>query len=254
MVMPRLIPCLDVANGRVVKGTRFRDLRDSGDPVELAARYEAQGADELCLLDIAATPDGAGSALDVVRRVRAVLGIPLTVGGGVRTYGDAAALLDAGADRVAVNSAAFARPALVAEIAERLGRQCAVLSLDAARRLDGPGFEVVTHGGRRRTGADAVAWAAEAAALGAGEVLATSHDRDGTQAGYDLDLIRALRAALDVPIVASGGARSAAHMAAALDAGASATLAASILHDGLETVASLKASLLGAGVPVRTTP
>jgi imidazoleglycerol phosphate synthase cyclase subunit len=253
MLTSRIIPCLDVRDGRVVKGVRFADLRDAGDPVEQAARYEAQGADELVMLDVSATPDGRKTAVETVRAIRAVLSIPLTVGGGVREVGDALALLGAGADKVGVNTAAVDRPAILTELAERVGVQCVVLALDAAHRVDGAsGWEVVTRSGRHRTGIDAIAWAGEAERRGAGEILLTSWDRDGTGAGYDLPLIRAIAGAVRVPIIASGGAATAAHMAAALHAGADAVLCASILHDGVTTVGDLKASLARAGVEVRT--
>jgi len=245
----RVIPCLDVAGGRVVKGVRFQGLRDAGDPVERAARYAEEGADELVLLDVAATPAGRGHALEVVREVRRVLPLPLTVGGGVRSAEDAGALLEAGADKVAVNTAAVERPGILSELAERFGSQCTVLALDAA--ANGSGFEVVVRSGRERTGRDAVAWAREAAALGAGEVLLTSWDRDGTGAGYDLELIRAVRGAVGVPVVASGGAASPAHLAEAVAAGADAVLVASIVHDGVMSVAELKARLAELGVEVR---
>jgi imidazoleglycerol phosphate synthase cyclase subunit len=249
MLMPRLIPCLDVADGRVVKGIRFQGLRDAGDPVERAAAYAEQGADELVILDVAATPEARGTQAEVVRAVRRVLPIPLTVGGGVREAGDAERLLAAGADKVATNTAAVARPGLLDELARRFGRQCTVLALDAARR--DAGWEVVVLSGRRRTGADAVTWAAEAAGRGAGEILLTSWDRDGTGYGYDLELLAAVRAVVDVPIIASGGAAGPEHMAEALAAGADAVLAATILHDGHVTVATLKARLAELGVEVR---
>lgn len=252
MLTARLIPCLDVKDGRVVKGVRFSGLRDAGCPWELAAAYEAQGADELTLLDVSATSEGRRAALHTVAQVRAGLSIPLTVGGGVRSVDDAAALLQAGADKVAVNSAAVARPELLSELAERFGRQCVVLALDAALRLCGaPGWEVVVASGKQRTGRDAVAWAQEALALGAGEVLLTSWDRDGTRAGYDLPLLRAVSTAVHVPVVASGGASGPQHLWEALDAGADAVLAASIFHDGDHTVADLKAYLAARGVAVR---
>lgn len=252
MLMPRVIPCLDVDRGRVVKGVRFQGLRDAGDPVERAAAYAAQGADELVVLDVSATPDGRGHALETVRAVRAVLPLPLTVGGGVRTVADAGALLDAGADKVGVNTAAVAQPALLSELAGRFGCQCTILALDAARREQGAGgWEVVIRSGRERTGRDAVEWAREAESRGAGEILLTSWDRDGTGTGYDTDLLAAIREAVNVPVIASGGASGAEHMAAALAAGADAVLAASILHDGVTTVASLKARLEELGVEVR---
>lgn len=253
MLLPRLIPCLDVQDGRVVKGVRFQDLRDAGDPVEQAARYVAAGADELVLLDVSATPEGRSHALETVRAVREVLTIPLTVGGGVRAPEDAAALLEAGADKVAVNSAAVAAPGLVTDLAARFGTQCVVLAVDAARRpgVTPPAWQVVVHGGRTRVDLDAVAWAAEGARRGAGEVLLTSWDRDGTRSGYDTELLAAVAGAVRVPVIASGGADSATDLAEGLAAGASAVLVASILHDGVTTVGSLKDELAGAGVEVR---
>ncbi len=249
MLLPRIIPCLDVKDGRVVKGVRFQGLRDAGDPVELASAYAEQGADELVILDVSATPEGRGHALDVVRAVRAVLPLPLTVGGGVRVVADAEALLSAGADKIATNTAAVARPQLLDELAGRFGCQCTVLALDAAS--NGNGWQVVVRSGRDRTGRDALAWAAEAVTRGAGEILLTSWDRDGTGAGYDLELLAAMRRAVPVPIIASGGAAGPKHMAEALQAGADAVLAATIFHDGHTTVADLKAELAGLGVEVR---
>ncbi len=249
MLMTRVIPCLDVAHGRVVKGVRFQGLRDSGDPVELAALYADQGADELVVLDVAATPEERGHRLEVVRRIRRVLPLPLTAGGGVRVASDAEALLEAGADKVAVNTAAVLRPELLSEMALRFGRQCTVLALDAARA--GAAWEVVVLSGRERTGRDAAGWARWAAELGAGEILLTSWDRDGTGEGYDLELIAAIRASVGVPIIASGGAAGPEHMAAAVGAGADAVLAASILHDGVTSVPDLKAELARLGVEVR---
>ena len=249
MIVPRIIPCLDVKDGRVVKGVQFQGLRDAGDPVELAAAYEAQGADELCLLDVSATPEGRGNAVETVRAVRAVLSIPLTVGGGVRVADDAARLLDAGADKVGVNSAAVARPALLEELATRFGAQCTVLAIDAARKDDG--WVVVVKSGKERTGRDAVAWAVEGTTRGAGEVLLTSWDRDGTREGYDLELLEAVVGAVRVPVIASGGASLWQHLAMAIDAGASAVLAASIFHDGDTTVRQLKAQLYDIGMVVR---
>lgn len=249
MLLPRVIPCLDVKDGRVVKGVRFQGLRDAGDPVERAGAYAAQGADELVLLDVSATPEGRGHGLDVVRAVREALPLPLTVGGGVRTPVDAEALLSAGADKVAVNTAAVQRPELLDELSHRFGRQCTILALDAAR--SDTGWEVVIRSGRDRTGHDALDWAAEAVDRGAGEILLTSWDRDGTGAGYDLELIAAMRAAVEVPIIASGGAAGPSHMADALTAGADAVLAATIFHDGYTTVADLKAELAALGVEVR---
>lgn len=250
MLAARVIPCLDVHAGRVVKGIRFRGLRDAGDPVALAAAYEAQGADELALLDVSATVEARAAGLSTVRAVREVLAIPLTVGGGVRRIDDARALLEAGADKIGVNTAAVRRPALLRELAGHFGRSCVVLALDAAR--SGDGWEVVVAAGRERTGLDAAAWAREAVALGAGEILLTSWDRDGTRSGYDLELIEAVAAAVDAPIVASGGAALPRHLREALDAGADAVLAASILHDGEMTVGALKRWLTDHGVEVRT--
>ena len=251
MVKLRIIPCLDVRDGRVVKGVRFQGLRDAGDPAALAAAYAADGADELCLLDVSATREGRASAIETVRVVREAIGIPLTVGGGVRGVDDAARLLDAGADKVAMNTAALERPELISEVRDRLGAQCTVLSLAAARVSGAGGWEVVVAGGTRRTGRDALEWATEAVARGAGEVLATSWDRDGTGEGYDLDLLRALSSAVPAPLIASGGARTAADMGAAIDAGASAVLAASIFHDGVTTVDRIKRALGRSGRAVR---
>lgn len=249
MLAIRIIPCLDVRDGLVVKGVRFRDLREVGDPAALAARYEDAGADELVVLDVSATPDGRATAAETVRAVRQAIGIPLTVGGGVRTVEDAGRLLDAGADKVAVNTAAWRRPDLVTELAERFGRQCIVVAVDA-RRVNG-GFEVVVTSGSDRTGDDAVGWARQAADLGAGEILLTSHDRDGTRAGYDLLLLRSVSDAVEVPVVASGGAAMPAHLVEAARAGADAVLAAGILHDGLYTIADIKDALARDGLPVR---
>lgn len=246
----RLIPCLDVRDGRVVKGVQFKGLRDAGDPVELAARYCAQGADELMLLDIAATPAGRSNGRDVVRRVREVTDIALSVGGGVRSLHDASALLDAGADKISLNSAAIARPKLITELAEQFGSQCAVVAVDAAGRESGS-WEAVIRSGTQRTGLDAVDWARTAVERGAGEILLTSFDRDGTRSGYDLELIRAVCESVRVPVIASGGAANAAHFAAALGAGASAVLAASIFHDGETTVESMKQALVKEGLEVR---
>ncbi|MEM7305226.1 MAG: imidazole glycerol phosphate synthase subunit HisF [Planctomycetota bacterium] len=252
MLSSRLIPCLDVRDGAVVKGVRFADLREAGDPVRLAAAYQEQGADELVLLDVSATPEGRGHALALVRRVRAELSLPLTVGGGVRSVEDAEALLAAGADKVAVNTAAVRRPELLEEISGRFGAQCTVLALDAARREGGArGWQVVVRSGRDRETLDAVAWAREAQRRGAGEILLTSWDRDGTRRGYDLPLLRAVASAVTVPIIASGGADRAEHLAEALEAGASAVLAASILHDGDVAVSDLKRELAERGVEVR---
>jgi cyclase len=252
-VAVRVIPCLDVDAGRVVKGVNFRALRDAGDPVELAACYDAEGADELTFLDITASSGGRDTMYDVVRRTAEQVFIPLTVGGGVRSVADVDRLLRAGADKVSLNTAAVARPELLSEAAERFGSQCVVLSVDA-RRAAGQhrsGFEVTTHGGRTGTGMDAVAWAQRAARLGAGEILLNSMDADGTTAGFDLELIRAVRAAVTVPVIASGGAGTLAHFAPAVDAGADAVLAASVFHFGTLRIAQVKNALRGAGHPVR---
>jgi len=246
----RVIPCLDVRDGRVVKGVNFVDLRDAGDPVEQAQAYDAAGADELCFLDISATQEGRGTLLDVVRRTAEVCFMPLTVGGGVRSVADARALLLAGADKVAVNSAAVARPELVGEIAARFGSQCVVASVDARR--NGPGWEIFTHGGRRATGIDALEHAVRLAELGAGELLVTSMDGDGTQAGYDLALTRAIADAVTVPVIASGGVGSLVHLVdGVIEGHASAVLAASIFHFGTYTVAEAHAALRAAGLPAR---
>ncbi|MQA26215.1 MAG: imidazole glycerol phosphate synthase subunit HisF, partial [Micromonosporaceae bacterium] len=232
-VAVRVIPCLDVDAGRVVKGVRFADLRDAGDPVELAASYDAAGADELTFLDVTASAHGRETTYDVVRRTAESVFIPLTVGGGVRAVADVDALLRAGADKVGVNTAAIARPELITEVAERFGRQVLVLSLDVRRASGAPsGFEVTTHGGRRGTGIDAIEWAARGAELGAGEVLLNSMDADGTRAGFDLELIEAVRKVVEIPVIASGGAGAVAHFPPAVAAGADAVLAASVFHFG----------------------
>jgi cyclase len=250
-VRARVIPCLDVANGRVVKGVNFVDLRDAGDPVEQAQAYDAAGADELCFLDITASHEARGTILDVVRRTAEVCFMPVTVGGGVRSTEDARALLLAGADKVAVNSAAVARPELVSEIAERFGSQCCVASVDARRTA--AGWEVFTHGGRKPTGIDAVAHALRLAELGAGELLITSMDRDGTRDGYDLDLIRTIADQVSVPVVASGGVGGLHDLVAGIrDGHASAVLAASIFHFGEASIADAHRALAAAGIPVRT--
>ncbi|MGV1004642.1 MAG: imidazole glycerol phosphate synthase subunit HisF [Candidatus Nanopelagicales bacterium] len=259
-VAVRVIPCLDVDAGRVVKGVNFVELRDAGDPVELAARYGAQGADELTFLDITASSGDRETTYDIVRRTAEQVFIPLTVGGGVRTVGDFDKLLRAGADKCGVNTAAIARPELLAEAADRFGAQCVVLSVDARRCGPGTkapdiatdsGFEVTTHGGRRSTGIDALAWAVRATELGAGEILLNSMDADGTQGGYDLEMIRQVRAVVRVPVIASGGAGELRHFPAAVAAGADAVLAASVLHFGQLTIAGIKGELREAGVTVR---
>jgi imidazole glycerol-phosphate synthase subunit HisF len=250
MLTARIIPCLDVSHGRVVKGIRFQGLRDAGDPAERAALYEEQGADEIVILDVSATPEARGNQVETVERVRARLGIPLTVGGGVRTLDDARALLEAGADKVSVNTAAVHRPELLTEIALRFGRQCTVLAIDAARREE-DGFEVLVKGGREGTGIDALEWARAGTGRGAGEILLTSWDRDGTRAGYDLALTRAVAAAVRVPVIASGGAATPEHLKDAFNAGADAVLAASIFHDDEMTVGDVKRALAALGVNVR---
>ena len=253
-VATRVIPCLDVDAGRVVKGVNFAGLRDAGDPVELAAAYDAQGADELVFLDITASSGGRETTYEVVRRTAEQVFIPLTVGGGVRTTQDVDRLLRAGADKVSLNTAAVARPELLAEAAHRFGSQCVVLSVDARRTAAGDlpsGFEVTTHGGRRGTGIDAVAWAARAVDLGVGEILLNSMDADGTKAGFDIEMIRAVRAAVTVPVIASGGAGEPAHFAPAVGAGADAVLAASVFHFGQLKIADVKAALRAAGHCVR---
>ncbi|MFN3619957.1 imidazole glycerol phosphate synthase subunit HisF [Sphingorhabdus sp.] len=249
-VRVRVIPCLDVSNGRVVKGVNFVDLRDAGDPVEQAQAYDAAGADELCFLDIGASHEGRGTIIDVVRRTAEVCFMPLTVGGGVRSAEDARALLLAGADKVAVNSAAVARPEVVADIAARFGSQCVVASVDARRT--GNKWEIFTHGGRNPTGIDALEHAVRLTELGAGELLVTSMDRDGTRDGYDLELTRAIADAVNIPVVASGGVGNLDHLVAGVREGhASAVLAASIFHFGQYSIADAHAALRAAGLPAR---
>ncbi len=255
-VATRVIPCLDVDAGRVVKGVNFTGLRDAGDPVEMARVYDAEGADELTFLDITASSGGRETTYEVVRRTAAEVFIPLTVGGGVRTVSDVDALLRAGADKVSVNTAAVARPEFLREAAERFGSQCVVLSVDARRvRAGDPGtpsgYEVTTHGGRRGTGIDAVDWAARGQRLGAGEILLNSMDADGTKDGYDLAMIRAVRAVVTVPVIASGGAGGLADFAPAVEAGADAVLAASVFHFGELRIGAAKDALRAAGVTVR---
>jgi imidazole glycerol-phosphate synthase subunit HisF len=255
-VAVRVIPCLDVDAGRVVKGVNFADLRDAGDPVELARRYDAEGADELTFLDVTASSGSRETTYDVVRRTAEQVFIPLTVGGGVRSVADVEKLLRAGADKVGVNTAAIARPELITEIAGRFGAQVLVLSVDARRTLPGEpptasGFEVTTHGGRRGTGLDAVEWAARAAELGAGEILLNSMDADGTKAGFDLEMLTAVRARVAVPLVASGGAGAVEHFPPAVAAGADAVLAASVFHFGQLTIGEVKDALRATGSAVR---
>ncbi len=251
MLTKRIIPCLDIKDGRVVKGVRFTSLRDAGDPVEQALRYQSEGADELVLLDVSATLSGRATALETVREVRRVLSIPLSVGGGVREIEHAIDLLRVGADKVGVNSAAVENPALLSELSDRVGAQCVVLSIDAARRADGEGWEVVTRAGTKRTGIDAIQWARGAASMGVGEILLTSFDQDGTRSGYDINLLSTVREATKVPIIASGGADSAQHMIEAIDNGADAVLAASIFHDQDTTPNELKQQLAQSGIEVR---
>ncbi len=249
-VATRVIPCLDIRDGRVVKGVRFQDLRDAGDPVEAAALYQDQGGDELVLLDVSATPEGRDHAVGTVLGVRDVLSTPLTVGGGIRSPKDAGRLLEAGADKVGVNTAAVRDPALIEQLALTFGAQCTVLAVDAARTTKG--WEVVVESGRSRTGIDVVQWCSKAVDLGAGEILLTSWDRDGTRSGYDTDLVSAVAAAVRVPVIASGGADTPGHLIDAVRAGASAVLVASILHDGDSTVGDLKAAMRAAGLVVRS--
>jgi imidazole glycerol-phosphate synthase subunit HisF len=248
----RVIPCLDVDAGRVVKGINFKELRDAGDPVELARTYDAEGADELTFLDISASHEGRATTMDIVSRTAEQVFIPLTVGGGVSSVEDVDRLLRAGADKVAVNTAAINRPELVAEIADRFGNQVLVLSVDARRAPGTPsGFEVTTHGGRKSAGLDAIEWAARAAELGAGEILLNAMDADGTQDGFDLDLVRAVRREVTIPVIASGGAGRVEHFPPAVEAGADAVLAATVFHFGTLRIADVKASLAAAGHPVR---
>lgn len=249
MLTRRIIACLDVDEGRVVKGTRFVGLRDQGDPVELAARYEQQGADEIVFLDITATVAARPSVLELVRRTAERLFVPLTLGGGVRSADDMAAALRAGADKVSMNSAIVSRPELLTICAERFGAQCVVASVDA-RRVAGS-WQVVTHGGRQSTGLDAVDWCAECASRGAGEILLTSIDADGGRAGFDMDLVRAVSRAVSVPVIASGGAGEPLHAVAAFAGGADAALIAGVLHDGRFSVGDFKRAAAGAGLPVR---
>jgi len=251
MLTVRIIPCLDVKDGRVVKGVNFVDLRDAGDPVEQARVYDAAGADELCFLDITASHENRGTMLDVVSRTAEQVFMPLTVGGGVRELADFRTLLLAGADKVSVNSAAVARPLLIAEAAGKCGSQCVVVAIDARRREDGRGFEVFTHGGRTPTGIDAVAWATRVADLGAGEILLTSMDRDGTGEGFDLGLTRAVADAVPVPVIASGGVGTPEHFAEGAKAGATGLLAASVFHFGTFSIADAKRAVARAGLAVR---
>ena len=247
----RVIPCLDVDRGRVVKGTAFVDLRDAGDPIELASRYDADGADELVFLDITATSDKRGTVVDLARRTADDVFVPFTIGGGIRSVADAQAVLDAGADKVSLRSAPLDRPELIDELAAQFGAQCVVVSLDAKRTADGRSWEPYLAGGRTPTGRDAVQWAREVVERGAGEILLNSIDRDGTTAGYDLELTAAVADAVNVPVIASGGAGELQHMVEALEAGADAVLCASIFHYGQHTVAEVKRYLAAAGIAVR---
>ena len=255
-VATRVIPCLDVDAGRVVKGVNFLDLRDAGDPVELAAAYGQQGADELTFLDVTASSSGRGTMIDVVKRTAEQIFIPLTVGGGVRTEDDVNQLLRAGADKVSVNTAAIARPELLGELSRRFGSQCIVLSVDARTVPEGEqptssGWEVTTHGGRRGIGIDAVEWARRGQELGVGEILLNSMDADGTKAGFDLAMVRAVRAAVSIPVIASGGAGAVEHFAPAVHAGADAVLAASVFHFGEMTIDDVKKAMAAEGITVR---
>lgn len=250
--LKRVIACLDVDSGRVVKGTNFVDIRDAGDPVELASRYDAEGADEIVFLDITASHEGRDTIVDLARRAADEVFVPFTIGGGIRTVDDARAVLDAGADKISVNSAAIERPELITELAENFGSQCVVLAIDARR--EGERYVVHTHGGRRSTGLDAAAWAAEGVGLGAGEILLTSMDRDGTNDGYDIELTRKVAEAVPVPVIASGGAGEPADLVEALKEGrADAVLCASIFHYGSYSVDDAKSEIQNAGIPVRRT-
>jgi len=249
MIATRVIPCLDVRDGRIVKGVRFANLRDAGDPAERAGVYEEQGADEIVMLDVSATPEGRRTAVETVRRLRSVLRIPLTVGGGVRSADDAAALLAAGADKVGVNNAAVADPSLLTLLADRFGRQCVVVAIDAERHAQG--WRVVVRSGADKTPLDAVEWARQSAELGAGEILLTSVDRDGTREGYDLDLLRAVCGAVRLPVIASGGASNAQHLIEGVRTGASAVLAASIFHESIHSIRDVKLAMRAAGMEVR---
>ena len=252
MVLKRVIPCLDVDKGRVVKGIAFVDIRDAGDPVELAARYQDEGADEIVFLDITASHERRETAADLARRCADEVFIPFTIGGGIRSVEDAQAVLDAGSDKVSVNSAAVDRPELIGELAQVFGAQCVVLAIDARQRTSAEGYEVVVHGGRTETGREAVEWAREGAERGAGEILLTSMDRDGTEDGYELQLTRLVADAVDVPVIASGGAGTLDHLVEAVEqGGADAVLCASIFHYGHYTVGQAKERMRGAGIPVR---
>ncbi len=253
MVLKRVIPCLDVDKGRVVKGIEFVDIRDAGDPVELAARYQDEGADEIVFLDITASHERRENVAELARRCANEVFIPFTIGGGIRSVDDAQAVLDAGSDKVSVNSAAVDRPELIGELAEVFGAQCVVLAIDARKRTSEDGYEVVVHGGRAETGREAVAWAREGAERGAGEILLTSMDRDGTEDGYELTLTRLVADAVEIPVIASGGAGTLDHLVEAVDqGGADAVLCASIFHYGQYTVREAKGRMAAAGIPVRS--
>ena len=249
MLASRIIPCLDCRDGRVVKGVKFQNLRDSGDPVELSLNYQEQGADELVLLDVSATPEGRSHQLETVRAIRKELSIPLTVGGGVREEEDAEALLRAGADKVGVNTRAVTEPQFISKLSQRFGAQCTVVAIDAAKR--GDSWEVVTHSGKNNTGKDAIEWTKDVRDLGAGEILLTSWDRDGTRKGYDLELIKAASAACNLPIIASGGASNPDHLLEAFQVGANAVLAASIFHEGEYSISDIKDFLKTKGIQLR---
>lgn len=251
MLARRIIPCLDVKDGRVVKGIQFLELRDAGDPVEQAAAYDAQGADEICYLDISASPEGRSTLLDVVARTADQIFAPLTVGGGVRSVGDAERLLDAGADKIAINTAAIRTPELISACAARFGSQAIVVAVDAKRRAP-DGWQVFSHGGRTPEGLDALAWCSRIAELGAGEILLTSMDRDGTGAGYDTTLVHAVASRVPIPVIASGGVGELAHLAEGLEAGADAVLAASIFHFGRHAIGEAKAFLAARGLAIRS--
>jgi len=250
MLLKRIIPCLDVQDGRVVKGVGFQSLRDAGDPAFQAARYDAEGADEIVVLDVSATVEGRSTMIETIRAVREVISIPLVAGGGVRSIEDAARLLESGADKVSINSAAVRRPELIAELSERFGRQCVVVAIDATRRTDG-GWEVVVDGGRTSTGIDVIDWARRSVELGAGEILLTSRDRDGTGLGYDLDLVRGVTESVSVPVIASGGARNASDLESAFEAGATGALLAGVLHDRITSITSLRLELAALGRELR---
>jgi imidazole glycerol-phosphate synthase subunit HisF len=252
VVLKRVIPCLDVDRGRVVKGTNFVDIRDAGDPVELAVRYQDEGADEIVFLDITASHEKRDTVAELARRCANDVFIPFTIGGGIRSVADAQVVLDAGSDKISVNSAAVERPELIGELAEVFGAQCVVLAIDARKRADGSGYEVVVHGGRTETGREAVEWAREGVERGAGEILLTSMDRDGTEDGYELELTRAVADAVDVPVIASGGAGNLDHLVDAVEQGrADAVLCASIFHYGQHTVREAKERMRAAGIPIR---